>query len=389
MYEVKVLQTLDDVSLYENDWDQLLSESAGHNIFHTRQMLKSLLHNNAENLLAVIIFKDDTAVSLSVFLKKNERFKLKFGVFTVMRLWVSRLRLLGDDVVIMQGEDGALLYKLTLDALNSCVDKIDYIVLDNLKVNSSIWNFFKSNKFLAHGFMLKRTSPVLQELRGISLGENHEHYLKGLTGKTRYNLRSRVKKLWKEGCDEVDVLRIDDSGQMRSFLNHVDHVFNNSWRAKLIGAKQRSIESTAEQLRLVSDYGWFRSYVLLVKGQAIAYALGYQYNDTYLLEEIAYDKDWAAFGAGSVLNFKLIEDLFDYKKPDFIDFGYGENEYKRILGNSLEYSCMAYLIPRGNIKGRLIIGVQRLLYFAYLWSDLVIDKIGISDWLKKTIKRNA
>ena len=387
MYEVKVLRTLDEVLLYVDEWNKLLENSSRHNIFHTPEMLISLTENTIEDFFVVSIVEDGIANALAIFLKKEEYFKLRFGVFSVAKVKVNRLRLLGDDVVIRDGISENSILNKVLETLDSLEDKFDYIILDNLKVPSSIWNYFKSHNFSRHSYCLKRPSSLLQELRGINITATYDEYWAKHTKKTRYNFRSRIKKLWKSHDDQVEVLRIESPEQINDFLDHVDTIFKESWRSKLIGYKKRNTASANAYMSSLARKGWFRSYILMIEGKPVSYAIGFQYAGVYTLEDIAYDKKWASFSVGSVLNTKLIEDLFSYNKPEFVDFGYGENEYKRILGNSLDYSCMAYLIPCKNIRWKLIIGFQRMLSFTYKYIDSISQKIGISEWLKKTIKR--
>lgn len=387
MFEVKVLRSIDEMSSHSADWDEFLANSSEHNIFHTQPMIRSLLSHGDEEILIVMICSGDKVLAIAPFLLKQEKHHLTFGIFKLLALPVKRLRLLGDYIAVRNNENTENLFGHVLTALYKLPDKIDYVIIDNLKVPGSLWDYFETNNFNTNSFYLKRVSSNLQESRGVKLGDSHDEYLKSLTGKTRYNLRSRVKKLWKKGNDDVEVLRIDSTAQVAGFLGHVDQVFSNSWRAKLIGYTKRDTENGISELTTISDQGCLRSYALIVQGQAIAYAIGFQYGGVYLLEEIAYDKDWASFGVGSVLNFKLLEDLYSTNKPDYLDFGFGENEYKRILGNTLEYSCMAYLVPENNFRSKLILNLQSIFTFMYGSLDAFMKKIGISAWLKKTFKR--
>lgn len=387
MFEVKILRSLDEMSSNTVAWDEFLANSSEHNIFHTRPMIRSLLSHGDEEILIVMINSGDKVLALAPFLVKQDKHILTFGIFKLLALSVKRLRLLGDSVAVRDGENASVLFGHVLAALNNLPDKIDYVIIDNLKVPGPLWDYFESSKFIANSFCLKRVSSNLQESRGIRLGDSYDDYLKNLTGKTRYNLRSRVKKLWKKGSEDVEVVRVESSTQLPEFLGRVDQVFSNSWRAKLIGYTKRNTDSAISEMKAISDHGWLRSYALILQGQAIAYAIGFQYRGVYLLEEIAYDKEWASHGVGNVLNFKLVEDLYSANKPDYLDFGFGENEYKRILGNTTEYSCMAYLVPGNNFYGHLIINLQRMSSFLYYSLDTLMKKIGISAWLKKIFKR--
>jgi hypothetical protein len=81
----------------------------------------------------------------------------------------------------------------------------------------------------------------------------------------------------------------------------------------------------------------------------------------------------------------MFEDLFANDKPDIIDFGFGENQYKRVLGNAEYNACMAYLTPPG--KWRMMVGLQMTLNAIYRRIYGFLAKQGwdnkIRQWLKK------
>src|SRR5207237_3609270 len=60
---------------------------------------------------------------------------------------------------------------------------------------------------------------------------------------------------------------------------------------------------------------------------------GIQWEGTFVSEEIGYDPAYADFAPGTVLHFRVLEDLIARNTPAMADFGFGDNVYKQVFGN--------------------------------------------------------
>ena len=93
--------------------------------------------------------------------------------------------------------------------------------------------------------------------------------------------------------------------------------------------------------------GAFRSYLLEHQGRPTAFVIGTQVNGCYNYEQLAYDPAYAAHSPGTVLLFRLLEDLIARDPPRVLDFGDGEAEYKRLFANAESRSGPVILARRG------------------------------------------
>ncbi len=162
--------------------------------------------------------------------------------------------------------------------------------------------------------------------RWIRFPDRPEEYWSQFSKKTRYNFRYRAKHL------EHTVRRIEAPEEIEEFVKLIDGLISRTWQHHRLGLKI-DIGQKLELWREIAKLGAFRSYLLMQGDRAIAFAMGVQWKGRFTYEDTGYDQEFAAKSPGQVLLYRVIEDLIAQDTPRLLDFGYGENEYKRIYSN--------------------------------------------------------
>ncbi len=171
----------------------------------------------------------------------------------------------------------------------------------------------------------------LQRTYTLVMPESFESYLSGLRPKSRGNLRRQVSKLEGAAGNALALRRYSRPEAMEELIAHVAAVWNKSWHSKFGGGPP-----AAAFLKGFARAGWVRSYVLFARQEPVAFVVGYQYKGRYYYESIAYDPAWQQYSPGAVLTYLMLEELFSRDRPDIVDFGFGYNQYKEVLGNRPE-----------------------------------------------------
>src|SRR5262249_52303843 len=130
------------------------------------------------------------------------------------------------------------------------------------------------------------------------------------------------------------------------FLDKAHQVSLRTWQSKRLGLRIENSPEVRKFWEGVASLGAMRSYVLEQDGRPLAFMLGIQWKGRFVSEEIGYDQDYAAFAPGKVLHFRLLDDLIARDTPALLDFGSGDNEYKRVFGNQQTMSGPALLVRR-------------------------------------------
>ena len=178
--------------------------------------------------------------------------------------------------------------------------------------------------------------------------------------KLNYALRNVYKKL---GPDAQ--LRVFEAPeQIGEYCRLMNQLYAKSWHATVqsidweLPTRRALFTQLARQQRLVG-------HMLMLGSQPIAYVHGYRLGGRYLLDDTGYDEAFSAHGVGSALVFQSVQDLIERHPDEIIDFGYGDNVYKRVIATD-QAPCGALYLVRGPMA-RICFGMITPLRALYLW----------------------
>ena len=122
------------------------------------------------------------------------------------------------------------------------------------------------------------------------------------------------------------------------------------------------------RFRLAAEKGWFRSYIMYVKGNPVTFQMGFVYKNTYLVQGKGYDPVYGDYRVGTTLFVHILEDLMKNKTVAVWDFGFGDAEYKNDYGNS-SYDEQTIIIFSPTLKGSF-------LYLVSAFNNIVHKTLG-------------
>ncbi len=221
----------------------------------------------------------------------------------------------------------------------------------------------------------------------LQLKPDFEKYLMTFPGDRRGKLRRRVKKIDKEAKQPVRVERVTTPAQVPGFLTQVEHVSSISWQGTRL--QQVVKDAPAERAKMMrhAERGWMRSYLLYVGDKCIAFVIGEQESGIFYYDRIGYDPAWSQYAPGIVLFYKVVEDLHAHDAPAWLDFGTGDNSYKRLYGTE-SFDCVdVYLLRRSAYMGAART-VHRSLTAAEQAAREVIDRYGLRNKVMKILRRS-
>lgn len=169
-------------------------------------------------------------------------------------------------------------------------------------------------------------------------------YLAGL-GPRRKKLGYAVRNVYKKLGKDAHLRVFESPEQIDDYCSLMNELYAKSWHARA-----RSIDWESPPRRTLfsqlAAHQQFVGHMLILGQQPIAYVHGYRLGGRYLFDDTGYDDEFAALGVGSALIFQTIQDLIERYPSDIIDFGYGDNQYKRVLATD-KASCGSLYLVRG------------------------------------------
>jgi CelD/BcsL family acetyltransferase involved in cellulose biosynthesis len=216
-----------------------------------------------------------------------------------------------------------------LDALPEC----QALYFDALPAGCAFSAAFVESAGRAARFLPHRLGSG-QRAHALELSSSFQQYLEQRGARSRYKLARSGRLLEAKGAVAVECSR--SPAELPAFWRAATRIHGRSWHRE----KSADLGGDAAWYRRVlgdfAERGWLRAYVLHCGGTPCAFAVGYQARAVYHYQEIAYDPAFAACSPGTVLLMRLLEHLFEFDRPDQLDFGVGVDAYKERFGTRAE-----------------------------------------------------
>jgi CelD/BcsL family acetyltransferase involved in cellulose biosynthesis len=164
-----------------------------------------------------------------------------------------------------------------------------------------------------------------------ALTGSFEDFLARRTKKVRWQARKDAARLRETFGDELAVRLFRTSDDLDRLFEDSAEVHRASYQSRLgVGFSTSDVQRALT--RLAMDRGWFRGWLLYLRGAPVAFCHGSLYQNTFWLETTAFNPAYAEYRPGAFLLMRLIEDLCVEGTANSFDFGFGDATYKHQLG---------------------------------------------------------
>jgi CelD/BcsL family acetyltransferase involved in cellulose biosynthesis len=188
--------------------------------------------------------------------------------------------------------------------------------------------------------------------RRLRLPGSLDELLRANSSKTREGVERYRKRLRRDHGEKlaVEVLRVP--GDAERIFRDLEAVAAKTYQHGL-GVAFGDREEQRELTLLGLERGWFRAYVLYLEGVPVAFWPGYAYSGTFFIGTPGYDPRYAEYRVGQYLMTEMIDDLCRDEDVDYLDYGFGDSEYKRRFADESWEEADALLFAP-TFKGRRI-----------------------------------
>jgi Acetyltransferase (GNAT) domain len=324
---------------------------------HPDWMLCELALRGAAARAHIVVVRDDAEriVGYAPFLAEEYVARIPLGTRAVNVYRGLVYRLLGSGVVSAPADRGrveqAIAGSLAADS-RARVVRIQETLLPNA---------FASTMQRIAGFSTVASNLLDQVNWTIPRQESLEAYLAALGSKRKNDLTRRVRSVYKKLGDDTELRTFETGADVDEYCRLLNRVYAASWHAKELPIDWEHPARRA-LLRRFADEHHFVGHLLMLGERPVAYVHGYRLGGNYLLDDTGYDEEFASLGVGSALVFQVVQDLLT-RHGDVIDFGYGDNQYKRVLASN-EAACGSLYLVRG-VAARLRFAAIKPLRWAY------------------------
>ncbi len=359
-------------------WEsRLRGGAAGAVYLHPRLVLADLDQYRASQILTIPVTDspDGELRGLAVLSPKVVQIRtlpLPFGVMSA-----KGYRLVGNQVV---GPPDEVVVPLVRGAARLLSDKkAEYLLFEDIECDSDLW---KAIHLVAgeprHRIRLFYRHPA-QLHHWIRFPERPADYWKKFKSKTRGNLRRMADKF------EHRILNYTSPYDVAGFLDSAEAVSRKSWQAARLGVRIHNTHEARKYWGQVAELGGFRSYILEHAGVPAAFVQGTCWNGCFTYEEVAYDQTHFQYSPGTILLYRILEDLIANEQPRLFDFGAGDAEYKRLFSTHQTRSGQILLARRPFPS--FYLHMERLSALCVDTLQSMVRSVGILSYLRRCWRR--
>lgn len=221
----------------------------------------------------------------------------------------------------------------------------------------------------------------------VSTSDGFDSYLTRFKGKTLNSLKRKLKKVDKSNTKNESCVCFSKPEEMEAFLTIAKGISQKSYQEKLLGRALPISNEFIEHITELAKQERIRGYILYAEDTPIAYNLCPIYgNGVMLYDYTGYDPEYSRYSAGTVLQYRIIEDCFSDPSIQSYDLCTGEGKHKEFFATGFITCCDAFYFP------------LNLRYLSLVYSRLaiekssrilvsIIDKAGLKNRIKTFIRR--
>ena len=323
--QVRTARSAEEVEALRTVWDgferDVVNADVDYHLLLVDKSPEALGHH-------VLLLELDGAPSTLVVGRVEEiRLPVRLGYKTVSRPRVRALTVSYGGVLGRDDEEaaGAILEEIVA-ALGR--GEADVARLRNLKVGSPFHRAARSTPGPLSRDLLARPTPHWRA----RLAGSYDEYVGRRSSKTRSNLRRYSRKFEAAFPDAIELRSFHEPADLDRLLEDTRAVYEGTYhRALGVGFSDSGVEREVTTLALAR--GWFRGFVLYVDGKPCAFWHGIRYGRVFSTGPTGYDPAFGTHRVGTYVLGRMVEELSREQGLEWIDFGFGDAEYKQHFGD--------------------------------------------------------
>jgi hypothetical protein len=220
----------------------------------------------------------------------------------------------------------------------------------------------------------------------IDLTGTFADYQKRFSAKRRYNLAREARLLAQASGGEILWRTFRQPGEMEDFHQQACAVSKTTYQELLWEKGIPQSPAFAQHLKQSAAENRARGYILYFDNKPQAYAYCQSQGPVLQFEYTGYDPQLRRFSPGSVLLYKIIEQLFEERQFQLLDFTQGEAWYKKSFATGHVRCADVYYFRRSWFGALTVTGHVAAASLSRA-ASLTADKLHLKSALKRWIRQ--
>jgi CelD/BcsL family acetyltransferase involved in cellulose biosynthesis len=215
-----------------------------------------------------------------------------------------------------------------------------------------------------------------------------DEYLKTFSPKSRSTLRRKLKKFAAASGGAVHWREFARPEEIDEFAALAGAVSSKSYQERLLGTGLPRTPQFVTHLASLAQSSRVLGYILFMHGRAVAYACCLRDGAIATYDYVGYDPDARTLSPGAVLQYLILQRLFERGDVATFDFTEGEGELKRLFSTDACVCAKTYFF-RPSFETTALINLHYRLNGFVETVGRVVDELGLKSRLRKFIRRVA
>ena len=219
----------------------------------------------------------------------------------------------------------------------------------------------------------------------IDLNGTFDDYTAKFSPKTRQTLRRKTRKVLGPIGATFHAYRTPE--EMETFIRLARALSAKTYQERLLGVGFPADPKFHAAILDRARSGRERGFLLLVGERPIAYLYTPETHPGVLsYDTLGYDPDFEESSPGTVLQYLVVEHLFQEGQHRIYDFGEGETEQKKLFGTH-HVRCADLYLLRPTPSNLSRVGARVAIESVSSGISWSLDRIGMKRWVKRLFRR--
>lgn len=219
----------------------------------------------------------------------------------------------------------------------------------------------------------------------IDLGTSFDEYQKKFSSKTRSTINRKIRKYTEHcgGALKWHAYRSPD--EVPAFFELARMVSKLTYQEKLLDAGLPDTPEFMERARALAADGQLRAYVLFDGERPVSYLYCPVKDGVAMYAFLGYDPAYMHLSVGTVLQWLVLEQMFDQGDLRYFDFTEGQSDHKRLFATH-QRQCAHIFLVRPTLRNTAIVRSHALMDRFSGWTGQVLDRYGVKAKIRRLIR---
>jgi hypothetical protein len=372
-YSIRVIQKFEEIERIREFWEK----QQWHPYTDMNYYLRfASAHKGFIRPHVMLLSRDGHPKTLMIGWIQNNGFNWKIGYKTIFR---PKERCLHIEYAGVLGDTSSSNCAALIEEIQNCLKRgeADFAYFKFIRHESAVFKVAVEMP----SFLCRDHFPFINPHWTLSLPSSFDEFYRSRSKSMKKSvrlIRNRIEKKYK-GKIKIQCYKL--KSDVDRAMKDVEAIAAKTYQRGL-GAGFYSTPEGRQEWSYAAERKWLRVYILYLDEEPCAFFTGYSYGNRYHLETTGFDRAYNFYSPGTYLLIRIIEDLCFNEKISFLDFSYGDADYKRKYCNQ-KWNDVGVFVFASTLKGIKLNIIRCLIAAIDKNAKTILDRFKILSWVKK------